>query len=206
MAKTVVSFYFGLGSRYSYLAATQLDRIEAGTDAEFEWLPLQSSELIRRANDGRSPFDGNNQSGQYDWAYRQRDAKAWAAHYGVPYKEPVSFRVDPSDLAKACWIADHKGRRQAMSWRILRAIFVEGLTMSRDVLGRLASDIGLDGAELVDALDEPDVAIRHEAALVQALEDGAFGVPTFVVGSEMLWGNDRLPLLEDTLNRLRDAM
>ena len=45
MAKTV-PFYFGLGSRYSYLAATQLDLIEHRTGCTFEWLPLQSAELM----------------------------------------------------------------------------------------------------------------------------------------------------------------
>ena len=109
MSRIVVPFYFGLGSRYSYLAATQLDRIEAANECCFEWLPLQSGQLIRRANGGRSPFEGDPRSGQYDWAYRQRDAEAWARYYGIRYKEPVAFRIDPADLAKACWAADADG-------------------------------------------------------------------------------------------------
>ncbi len=199
MSRITVPFYFGLGSRYSYLAATQLDRIETTTCAQFEWLPLQSGELIRRANDNRSPFDGNHSFGQYDWAYRRRDAEAWAAYYGIAYKEPAPIDIDPSDLANACWAADFDGQLKAMSRRLFHAIFVEGVTISRDVLGALASELGMIGQELIDALDTPSVSARHEDALQRALKDGAFGVPSFNLAGQVFWGNDRLPLLEHAL-------
>lgn len=205
MPRTPVSFYFGLGSRYSYLAATQLDGLEERTDCRFEWLPLQSGALIRRANHGRSPFEGEARSGQYDWTYRQGDAEAWADHYGVPYREPAAFRVDPADLAKACWAAEPEGKLKAMSRRIFRAVFVEGHVVSRDLLGALATEVGLAGSELVSALDSPDVIAQHEATLVRALEDRAFGVPSFVLDGRLFWGNDRLVLLENALARRNGA-
>ena len=40
MNSVTVPFYFGLGSRYSYLASTQLDRLEQELACTFEWLPL----------------------------------------------------------------------------------------------------------------------------------------------------------------------
>lgn len=199
MPGLVIPFYYGLGSRYSYLAATQLDRIEQSANVRFEWLPLQSGDLIRRANDGRSPFDEGSCSGQYDWAYRQRDAEAWAAFYGVPYREPAPFELDPADLAKSCWAAEVDGVLKTMSWRLFQAIFVEGLVMSRSALSRLASEVGLVGAELEAALDAPSVKACHEEALNRALADGAFGVPSFVVAGRIFWGNDRLPLLEHAI-------
>ena len=201
MPRTPVPFYFGLGSRYSYLAATQLDELEERTECRFEWLPLQSGALIRRANDGRSPFEGAAHSGQYDWGYRQGDAEAWADYYGVPFEEPAAFRVDPADLAKACWAAESKGKLKAMSWRIFRAVFVEGHIVSRGLLGELADEIGLSGTELVSALDAPEVIARHEAVLDRALTDRAFGVPSFILDGRLLWGNDRLALLERALTK-----
>lgn len=205
MPRTVVPFYLGLGSRYSYLAATRLERIESRTKCQFEWLPLQSGELIRRANRGQSPFDGERISGQYDWTYRQRDAQAWARFYGVPYKEPVDFRIDPSDLAKACWAAEADGKLKAMSWRIFHAVFVEARIVSRDVLGELASEIGLVGSELIASLDAPEVVAKHDAILDRAIKDGAFGVPSFILAGQIFWGNDRLPLVEHFLANPADA-
>ena len=203
MSGLAIPFYYGLGSRYSYLAATQLNRIERSANVRFEWLPLQSGDLIRRANDGRSPFDKGGCSGQYDWDYRKRDAEAWAALYGVPYREPAPFELDPADLSKACWTAETHGLLKAMSWRLFQAIFVEGLSMSRSMLGRLASEVGLVGVDIETALDAPWVESRHEAALNRALEDGAFGVPSFVVAGQIFWGNDRLPMVEHAFAKAR---
>jgi len=199
MSPRTVRFYFGLGSRYSYLAATQLERLERVADAQFDWFPLQSGELIKRANAGRSPFLGDLLSGQYDWSYRRRDAEAWAALYGIPYHEPARLEVDPADLAKACWAAKAEGKLRAMSWRLFQAIFVEGLVISRAVLCNLASEIGLSGSDLVASLKQPTIAAQHEAAIDDALKDGAFGVPTFVFEGQLFWGNDRLLLLEHAL-------
>ena len=42
----------------------------------------------------------------------------------------------------------------------------------------------------------------------EAVERGAFGAPTFFVGDEMFWGNDRLDFVEEALrdvSALRDA-
>lgn len=199
MSAIVIPFYFGLGSRYSYLAASQLDRIESERGCVFEWVPLQSGELIRRANEGRSPFREQAPSGQYDWDYRQRDAEAWAEYYGIPYKEPKTFRLDPSDLAKACWAAQREGRLRAMVRAIFHAVFIESLVVTRDVLIERAQTIGWNAAEFRRSLDSPDVEEMHETALARARADGAFGVPSFVLDERLYWGNDRLPLLEAAL-------
>lgn len=201
MTQRTVRFYYGLGSRYSYLAASQLDRIEAETGCRFEWLPLPSGELIRRANDGLDPFEGAPTSGQYRWDFRQRDAEDWADFYGIPYREPLAFRVDPADLARACWAAEGNGALRAVSERIMRAVFIDGIAVTRDDLAVFAGDVGLDGEATVAAMDTAEVAERLEAVIAWALADGAFGVPSFAIDGRVFWGNDRLPLLSHYLSR-----
>ncbi|MBS1239795.1 MAG: DSBA-like thioredoxin domain, partial [Proteobacteria bacterium] len=39
------------------------------------------------------------------------------------------------------------------------------------------------------------------AASEEAFRRGAFGVPTFIVGEEMFWGNDRLAILKHVLQK-----
>src|SRR5918996_842066 len=74
MSPPAVEFFYGIGSRYSYLASTQLDRLAAETGYRIRWRPLFSGDLF--AARGRNPFTGEPASGQYDWAYRRRDAGA----------------------------------------------------------------------------------------------------------------------------------
>ena len=195
-----IEAYLGLGSRYSYLASTQLARIEGATGCRFRWIPIDSAELIRRAHDGASPFDRESPRGQYDAAYRDIDAARWARFYDVPYRPPRFAALGPSDMALACWRVDGDGERAAMCRAIYDEVFARGTEMTRDVLVRIASAFAVPGdASAQDALSRS----RHSGAIADALAKGVFGVPTFVVENELFWGNDRLPLLEDFLSRAR---
>ncbi|MDJ0640780.1 MAG: hypothetical protein QNJ20_18330, partial [Paracoccaceae bacterium] len=60
-----VKAYLGLGSRYSYLASTQLARLAHDTGAKISWVPVNSAALIRRARTDGSPFDQPVLAGQY---------------------------------------------------------------------------------------------------------------------------------------------
>jgi 2-hydroxychromene-2-carboxylate isomerase len=196
-----VDFYYGLGSRYSYLASTQLERIAAETGCRFDWHPLKSGALMELR--GGHPFHGEPASGQYEWPYRQYDAEAWAEFYGVPYREPVDFLVDPAYLAVAAGAAKRLGAVEAYSRRLFQAVFVEGKAIAEADLTGFAADAGLDAAAFRTHLKDPATAEMHEAALQEAHRRGAFGVPTFFVGERLFWGNDRLVLVEHFIKKAR---
>ncbi len=196
-----VEFYYGLGSRYSYLASTQLERIAAATGCRFDWHPLKSGALMELR--GGHPFHGEPVSGQYEWPYRRLDAEAWAEYYGVPYREPVDFLVDPAYLAVAATAAKRLGAVEAYSRRLFQAIFVEGRAIAEADLTGFAADAGLDAAAFRTHLDDPATAELHEATLHEAHRRGAFGVPAFFVGERLFWGNDRLVLVEHFIRKAR---
>ena len=72
-----VNFYYGPGSRYSYLAAAQIGALEERTGASFRWRAVYSPDLIRRA--GANPFDSATLRGQYHAGYRSTDSARWSA-------------------------------------------------------------------------------------------------------------------------------
>ena len=192
-----IDFYLGLGSRYSYLAASQLERIEATYGCRFVWKPIASGALMDRR--GGNPFRGQPLSGQYDWGYREYDAKCWASLYGVPFREPIAFRVDPDRLALACLAADGQGALVPCCRLLQQLIFVDGVVIDDGVMAGLAGQLELDKAAFQRDLAAPATRTRHDALLTEAAERGAFGVPTFFLGQQMFWGNDRLVLLEAAL-------
>jgi 2-hydroxychromene-2-carboxylate isomerase len=191
-----IDFYLGLGSRYSYLAASQVERVEKTYDCRFIWKPIASGALMDRR--GGNPFRGEPLSGQYDWGYREYDAKCWAAYYGIPFREPVAFRTDPAMLALACLAADEQAASVRCCRLLQRLIFVEGVAIDGDVIAGLPTQLGLDPAAFQRDLEK--ARPRHEALLDEARRRGAFGVPTFFLGEQMFWGNDRLVLLEAALS------
>jgi 2-hydroxychromene-2-carboxylate isomerase len=193
-----VDFYLGLGSRYSYLAASQLDRLSARHGCRFVWKPIASGVLIDRRGD--NPFRASPAgTGPYDWAYREYDARAWAAHYGIPFHEPAAFAVDPMVPALACLAADRQGALVPCCRLLLRLIFADHATIDAAAIDALPSRLGLDAAAFRRDLAASATRTRHDALLDEAEARGAFGVPTFFVGDRMFWGNDRLALLEAAL-------
>jgi 2-hydroxychromene-2-carboxylate isomerase len=189
-----VDFYLGIGSRYSYLAASQVERIERRHGCRFVWKPIASSLMMDRR--GGNPFRGAPSSGQYDWGYREYDARCWAAFYGIPFREPVDFRVDPVALPLACLAAERQGALVECCRLLQRLLFVDGGTIDEAALLALPARLGLDADVFRRDFDSPETRVRHDGLLDEAAARGAFGVPTLFVGERMFWGNDRLPLLE----------
>lgn len=200
-----MSFYFGAGSRYSYLAATQLSALEAETGARFDWLAVDSARLI--AMRGHNPFAAPDGVGQYDWNYRRRDAEAWADLYGVPFREPHGrIALDPDLFSRACAVARRLGAAEAYARALFRAVFADDLpAVDRAVCIERAVEAGLDRAAFADALDDAGTRVECGRVMREAVGRGAFGVPTFVLGGRLFWGNDRLVLLRHALLRASRA-
>lgn len=186
-----VDFFFGPGSRYSYLAATQLSSISETTGAVFRWRPVYSGELISRA--------GGTFKSPQDTEWRRRDAVRWARHYGVPFIEPKES-ADWRMIAFGCVAAGRMGAGERFGQAVLHLVYGQGLTPDLDHLLELASVCNLDRTGLALELQSPETAKDYEQNLVDALAAGAFGVPTFVSEQgDVVWGQDRLPLLKDYL-------
>ena len=200
-----VQFFFGVGSRYSYLAATQVPRLAAETGAHFEWRALNGRELIESA--GADPFQPSILRGQYDPSYRTEDAMRWAAHYGVPYKEPKWERINWPHLALACVAAGLMGAAEPFAQALFAKCFGAGARSMEDSdLEAVAKDLGLDAFAFKNAVGSAATADRHWKNLHDAARAGAFGVPTFVLDDgQLFWGQDRMPLLRHALMQGRSA-
>jgi 2-hydroxychromene-2-carboxylate isomerase len=197
MGKTV-DFFYAIGSRYSYLAASQMPRLERETGASVRWRPLYSEILMQRR--GMDPFAGPPPSGQYDRPYRTRDVTRWAAFYGLPFHDPDWEALDWQRFALAAVAADRLGVVAAFTMAVYDAVFGNGTAPRSDAdLARIAESAGIAGTELLRLIDDRETAGRHERNIADALAARVFGVPSFVVDGEMFWGNDRLVLLRHHL-------
>jgi 2-hydroxychromene-2-carboxylate isomerase len=198
----LVDFFYGLGSRYSYLASTQIAQLEADTGCQVRWRPLYSADLFSLR--GADPFRGEPISGQYGWSYRRFDAECWADYYGVPFREPSEVEADWRLLALAATAADRMGAVERFSKRAFAAVFVEGSSpLGVEAGRRWAGEAGLDETSFGAALAAPETAAALAAILAEAQAQGVFGVPSFVVLGRVYFGNDRLPLVRHALRKPR---
>ncbi len=193
-----VDFFFSPASRYSYLAATQMAVLERVTGCSVRWRPVHGPDI--RALRGRDPFQGPAVSGQYELAYRKADAEAWAAFYGVPFHEPREFHFDYKLLARAAVAGQRLGGSNGFLPALTDAVYGRGRwPVDPQLVMDLCRSHGIDAEKLVAELDSESVAQVLAQTASEAFERGACGVPTFFLGAQMFWGNDRLVLLRHAL-------
>jgi 2-hydroxychromene-2-carboxylate isomerase len=156
---------------------------------------------IRRLR-GLDPFAGEPVSGQYNWVYRERDARRWADYCGIPFREPPRHDLDFQLLARAATAAAHLGRAAEYGWRLCATVYGSGVwPVDERACVHIAEELGLAAADFRAVLHAASTARTLASTAEEACHRGAFGVPTFFYGSEMFWGNDRLVILEHFLQK-----
>jgi len=85
---------------------------------------------------------------------------------------------------------------------VLKALWEEEAdTGDQGTLATLIGDVGLDAPSVLQQADEECWASRRVADTDAALARGVFGAPSYVIGEEIFWGQDRLEFLERRLGR-----
>lgn len=79
-------------------------------------------------------------------------------------------------------------RRKVMELNFVRDEEINDPTRLSAVL----SELGLPAAEILAAAQSEPIKTRLRELTDEARAKGVFGAPTFFVGGEMFWGNDRL--------------
>ncbi|MFT4570321.1 MAG: 2-hydroxychromene-2-carboxylate isomerase [Hyphomicrobiaceae bacterium] len=129
------------------------------------------------------------------WMWRNTLRKA--AILDVPLHPPIHHPFRPLLSLRASLVPMTDQQRTALVTALFEAVWVESLHVSEsEVVASVANRIGLDGAALVAAADQPEIKDRLRRATDDAIAEGVFGVPTMIVDGELFWGYDDLPYLE----------
>jgi len=193
MSKTVEVFFDFL-SPPSYLAYTQIPLIAERTGANVIWRPMFTIGL-HDLTGNTSPVMVPNKG-----AWVRNDTMKYAAKYGVElnYNPHGLVNILPSDRAAA--LAEREGDLEAMMATVYPAMMVDGKDISKpDVLAELLTAAGLDAEYYLNAIKTDEVKELLKANTQEAADRGAFGAPTFFVGDEMFFGQDRLHFVEEAL-------
>lgn len=193
-----IEFFFDIGSSYSYLAATQIERVGAETGLPVRWRPFLLGAVFKATgNDmpARLPAKAR---------YMLEDMTRWAEDYGIPFQLNSRFplvtlrtqralcaieRIDPAKIAP-------------VALALFRTFWAEDGDPTSDAeIGKAATTAGLDPAAVIASIDAQETKDLLRANTDDAVSRGAFGAPAIYVGDMMFWGNDRLDLLVRTVRR-----
>ena len=185
-----VSFYHDFSSPFSYLASTQIAGLAARYGVTVDWKPILLGALFRSIGTPNVPMLTMSPAKQ---DYVQRDLSEWAAWWGVPFRFPRTFPVR-TVLPLRVSILEPKATAP-----LYRALWADDRDIGQPaVVQAVLDEAGLDPA-LVAATQQPAVKARLRANTEEAEAAGVCGVPTVAVGGELVWGQDRLPMLADVL-------
>lgn len=188
-----VDYFLALQSPYVYLAGRRPAEIAARHGATLVYRPLDAMALFPRTG-GKVRADRHPSRNAYATQDRVRTAK----RLGLPLDPEPMFRgANPAPAAYALIAAQAAGGGDVtgLAVAIARAMWAEGKDISDDAV--ISAALAAHGFD-------PKVADRgmlmaaetYAANLEEAVSKGVFGVPFFVVGDQLFWGQDRLDDLD----------
>jgi 2-hydroxychromene-2-carboxylate isomerase len=185
---TPMQFWYDFASPYSWLAA---ERLAATVDVAVEWIPFIIGPILRLRPDNPSPLQNAPPAQR---AYRRRDVERLAAKQGLPLRWPSTYPRNGLLGARIARVVPME-RRPALTLAIYRASFVEDREIAEmDVIRDVLTRTGFDAEATLQAALTDDNKKALGADVDRAIALGIFGAPSFIVGGELFWGNDRLDL------------
>jgi 2-hydroxychromene-2-carboxylate isomerase len=186
----MVEFWYEFASTYSYPAAMRVGRVADAAGVSVRWRPFLLGPIFGAQGWNDSPFNIYPVKGAYMW----RDLARICAKEGIPLKLPP-FRF-PQNGLKAARLA-LAGEKEGWIAEFSRAVYVANFGEERDItdddlLRSLLTRIGVDADKAMAAANMPENKAALKGQTDEAIARGIFGAPSFTVGDELFWGNDRL--------------
>lgn len=186
-----IEFFFDFVSPASYLAWKRLPAVAARCGAAVRHVPMFLGGVMQ-ATGNRPPATVPAKG-----AYMLRDLQRTAAHDGVAFAFNPHFPVNSLPLVRIATALLDDARYEPFVAAAFEAMWAQPVDLGdAAVVVEVLDKAGLDGAGLLALADAPAVKQATRENTDEAVRRGAFGAPTFFVGDEMFFGQDRLDWVE----------
>jgi 2-hydroxychromene-2-carboxylate isomerase len=194
-----VEFQFDFGSPNAYLAELAIPGIEKRTGVKFEYVPVLLGGIFKATNN-MSPFDslrGIKNKPEYQALETQRFIRR---HKVAKFTSNPFFPVNTLMLMRGAVAASFEGVFEPYFRAAYHHMWVEPKKMDDlDVFRAAFKSSGIDIDGLIARAQQDDVKQKLIKNTNDAVARGAFGSPTFFVGSEMFFGKDQLRDVEESI-------
>lgn len=192
-----MNFFFSCASTYSYLTVMRLEQAASAAGVDVHWRPFNLGEITREQNN--RPFVGKPVKMRYMW----RDLERRAAQHGIAFAGIPPYPVDADRLAHRVAVV---AARQGWCPGFAKALYAQWFLGHRDpgdraVLEEVLGGLGKNAQEVLAQAASEQAMAQLAAHTDVARQLGIFGSPTFVVGREIFWGDDRLEAAIDWVRR-----
>jgi len=187
VSPTPIEFWFDLASPYSALASFRISEVARGL--EVRWRPFLLGPIFKAQGWNDTPFNLYPAKGRWMW----RDVPRRSARSGLRFRQPSVFPRSSVLAGRVALVALMEGWGEACVKEVFRSEFERDADISSpEVMTRLVGELGHDGAAAVARAQTQPIKDTLRAHTDEAGRRGIFGAPTFLVGEELFWGDDRL--------------
>ena len=181
--RIALTWYFDFVSPFAYLQLEQLDSLPKNVDVVLKPVVLGAL-LAHWQQKGPAEIPGKR-----TWTYRYAHFRA--EQLGIPFRMPPAHPFNPIRLLRLALVM---GASRHAVGEIFRFIWRDGrgVEAEADWVG-LCKRLGRQVAAEELSSTVVKTALRH--ATDEAIGSGVFGVPTFVHGSDLFWGEDATAVL-----------
>lgn len=194
MAHATLEFWFDFGSTYSHVSAQRAPELCAQAGVALRWQPFLLGPIFKAQGWNDSPFNLYPVKGRYMW----RDMHRQCEKYGIPLRKPSAFPRNGLLPARVALAAAGESWLTAFIQSVFLANFGDDLEINEPTcVARLLRSVGCsDPDSWLGRAASDAVKQRLREQTDAAVARGIFGAPTFALGDELFWGDDRL---EDAL-------
>ncbi len=185
-----IEFWYEFGSTYSYPAAMRIERLAGEAGVPLLWRPFLLGPILKEQGLNDSPFNIFAAKGRYMW----RDLARVCEAEGLPLRlPPVRFPQNGLKAARLALVGEARGWLPDFTRGVFLANFAEQKDIaSEETLAAILSGLGVDAEAALAEAGTQAVKDRLRAQTEEASRRGIFGAPSFLIGDELFWGNDRL--------------
>ena len=193
-------FLFDFGSPNAFLSHEAIPAIEQRIGVKFEYVPILLGGIFK-ATSNKSPAEslaGIKNKREFHALETERFLKRFNVR---PFTWNPFFPVNTLNLMRAAIAAQLEGVFEDYVDAAFHHMWVEPKKMDDpEIALRALTASGLDAAGLFARAQEPEVKAKLIENTQSAVERGAFGAPTFFVGSEMFFGKEQLREVEEMVS------
>lgn len=192
-------FLFDFASPNAYLAHKVVPQIETRTGAKFTFTPVLLGGIFKATNNQAPMIAFGNIRNKMD--YEMLETRRFIARHKLDaFRMNPHFPINTLLLMRIAAGAEIDGGLAPYMEVAYAAMWEKGLNMGdADVVRVALADGGLDADRLMARAQEQDAKDRLMANTSDAVERGAFGIPTFVVGKEIFFGKNTLREVEEEI-------
>jgi 2-hydroxychromene-2-carboxylate isomerase len=185
---TTIDFWYSIGSTYSYLTVMRLPHVAKASGVKFRWRPYNVRHVMVEQNN--IPLKDKPVKTAYMW----RDIERRAEAYGLTPSIPAPYRLPGLVLANHVkTLGEEEGWVEAYTQATYHRWFEAGHPAGEEPnLSDSLKEIGQDPGRVLDLAKSDRIEAALSSATEEAMGLGVFGSPSFAVGSEIFWGDDRL--------------